>query len=451
MTRALLLGVASAGIARRALGGIALSLAAAAGVDAQTISPEAGWVTSLPALGASARADALGAAVVGLADDSSALFFNPAGLPQLKAADLSIHHNTYLAGSFEETLLVGLPAGSLGGFAAALQYVTWDRLDRRDADGVPQGTFSDNDVAFSVGWGRSISNGLSAGLALHGTQQKIADSLTTGLSGDLGFLWAPRRNTRLGLSYTGLGTSQAGFSPAQDLHLGCSERVDLGKGFQVLPLLAGDWERHGVSRIQGGLEGTIDQDCSLRLGYQASLTGDSLGAWAGFTAGTGVRIGRLRLDYAFRPHGDLGTSHRVSVGYEFPASRAASPVPVTFLADPVTIQSAPVTVFVTPTPAPDLTPGHPKSRVEVRFELNETDTPLRKDKHTRALVARYEKAAQANPDDSRAWKNLGIIYIKAGQTGPGLQCLDQALRLNPNDTALKEWLEKYRAQHPDQP
>ncbi|MGH7739870.1 MAG: hypothetical protein ACREL1_06950, partial [bacterium] len=49
--------------------------------------------TPLGALGASARADALGDALVGLADDPSALFFNSAGLAKLQSAALSINHN----------------------------------------------------------------------------------------------------------------------------------------------------------------------------------------------------------------------------------------------------------------------------------------------------------------------------------------------------------------------
>jgi hypothetical protein len=224
---------------------------------AQAVTSTAGLVTPLSSLGASARADALGDALTGLADDPSALFYNSAGLSQLKAASLSINHNSYLANSFEETLLFGLPAGGLGGFGAALQYVSWGGLDERDANGVSLGTFADSDVAFSVGWGLPVVRGFSLGVALHGIQQKIVDSLYTGLSGDLGLLWAPTTNFRLGATYTGLGTAQAGFTPAQDLHLGASALLGLGNGTNFLPVASGDWQPSGVSRLQGGLEGPL--------------------------------------------------------------------------------------------------------------------------------------------------------------------------------------------------
>lgn len=453
MTRMSINGFAPVGTIRWCTGTaiLILWLVGASRLPAQTVNSRAGWVTPLSALGASARADGLGDALVGLADDPSALFFNSAGLSQLKAASLSINHNSYLAGSFEETLLFGLRAGSLGGFAAALQYVSWGGIDKRDADGVPEGSFTDSDASFSVGWGLPVADSLSLGLALHGSQQKIVDSLYTGLSGDLGLLWVPRPNFRVGLAYTGLGTPLAGFTPAQDLHLGLSTFLDLGKGSKLQPLLAGDWEPQGVSRIQGGLEGTINRDCFLRLGYQAALEKNQIGGLTGFTAGAGFRVGRVRLDYAFVPYGDLGNSHRISVGYEFPNSKPVAPKSVTVMSSPVTVEAAPMTVIVTPTPGSVTAPGLPKSKVEVHFELGGAQPPLKGETLSSTLVASYEKAAEANPEDSRAWRNLGIVYLKSGQNAQGIQCLEQALRLNPNDQVLKKWIEDYRSHHPDMP
>ena len=66
----------------------------------QTITSNAGLVTPLSGLGASARSDALGSAFTGIADDPSALFFNSAGLSGLDHAQLSLNHNSYLGGSF---------------------------------------------------------------------------------------------------------------------------------------------------------------------------------------------------------------------------------------------------------------------------------------------------------------------------------------------------------------
>jgi hypothetical protein len=409
----------------------------------QTVSSGAGLVTSLTALGASARADALGDAVVALADDPSALFFNPAGLSQLRSTSLSINHNSYLAGSFEETLLFGLPAGPLGGFAAALQYVSWGSLDERDPYGVELGSFTDSDTAFSAGWGMPVMNNLFVGLALQGEQQKIVDTLYTGLSGDLGFLWLLAPGLRGGLSYRGWGTALAGYTPAQDLRLGVSEFLTLGKDADVRPLLVGVWEPNGVSRIQAGLEGTMASNFSLRVGYQGALSDNQIGGLTGFTAGAGARLGSFLLDYAFVPYGDLGTSHRISLGYEFPNPTPVVPKPGTIVAPPVTVVAPP---SLTPIPV-----GTTKSKVEVRFELPTASSTPSAQALASTLVGPYEEAVRKNPQDSRAWRTLGIVYFKSGQTALGVQCLEQALRLKPDDLFLKKWLDDYHAKYSPKP
>ncbi len=409
----------------------------------QTVSSGAGLETPLTALGASARADALGDALAGLADDPSALFFNAAGLSQLRAASLSINHNSYLAGSFEETLLFGLPAGSLGGFAGALQYVSWGNLDERDPNGVYLGSFTDSDAAFSLGWGTRVAREFSLGIALHGFQQKIVEALYTSMSGDVGALFIPAPDFRLGLTYSGLGTDLSGITPAQDLRLGLSTILYLGKGADLCPLLVGDWEPNGVSRLQCGLEGTIERDYSLRVGYQGALSDNQINGLTGFTAGAGVKLGSFQLDYAFVPYGDLGTSHRISVGYEF-----ANPTPVS--PKPVTVQALPVTVVATPMPSP-LPEGVAKSKVEVRFELPAAVATPGTANQASSLTGPYEQAVQANPQDSRAWRNLGIVYLRLGQNAQALQCLEQALRLNPSDQALSQWLGTYHLKHPQNP
>ena len=405
----------------------------------QVISPDAALVTPLSALGASARADAMGGAFTGVAADDSALFFNSAGLSGLSNARISLNHNSYLASTFEETLLVGLPAGDLGGFAGALQYVFWGALDARDSFGVDQGTYDDNDIALSVGWGKEWAKGFSLGAALYGTQQKIVDSLYSSLSGQIGLLWTPLDDLRLGLVYDGFGTPVLGQTLASDLKAGMSDLFHLGSDKTLLLALSGFYEPNGVSRIQSGVEAGFQKNYFLRMGYQLPLSDNQVPGFTNFSAGAGIRLGSLNLDYAFVPYGDLGTSHRISLSYDFPNP---TPVPVKS-----------VTVFVTPvpTPTPVITPGPAKSSVKVLFEVPANAATTVTDFETAALIQKYEAATQANPQDSEAWHNLGLAYWKAGKIPLAVQCLEQAYRLNPADVKLKAWLDQYQAAHPQSP
>ncbi len=182
------------------------------------------------------------------------------------------------------------------------------------------------------------------------------------------------------------------------------------------------------------------------MGGQAALSDNQIGGLTGFTAGAGLRFGDFSLDYAFVPYGDLGTSHRISLGFDFPKQ---GPIP----AKPVTVMAPPVTLLATPVPIPTIlsTPGPPKAKVEVRFELPESPSTPETASADLALLGTYEAVAQQNPNDSHAWRNLGVAYFRAGKTALALQSLEQALRLNPADLSLRKWLDDYHAKHPDHP
>ena len=51
---------------------------------------------------------------------------------------------------------------------------------------------------------------------------------------------------------------------------------------------------------------------ALRLGYKSNQE-----AGSGVTAGMGVKVGRLHLDYAHVDYGYFGITHRVSLGWKW--------------------------------------------------------------------------------------------------------------------------------------
>lgn len=118
-------------------------------------------------------------------------------------------------------------------------------------------------------------------------------------------------------------------------HLGPPMRI--GGGSDPLPMklqLGVDW--HISPGVQALLDGHVPVDqapypslgveagtslgesarASVRGGYSTRTTGD-LDGFAGFSAGVGLGFGRLRLDYAWVPFGDLGSTNRVSIGMGF--------------------------------------------------------------------------------------------------------------------------------------
>jgi len=420
------------------------------GLSQTVVTSTASLVTPLTSLGASARTDALGGAFTGVADDPSALFFNSAGLSSLQDARISLNHNSYLAGTFEETLLVGLPAGDLGGFAGAVQYVFWGTLDERNAFGVDQGTSGDSDIALSLGWGKALSKNFSIGAAVYGTQQKIVDTLYSSLSGQVGLLWIPWKDFRAGLVYTGFGTPVSGQSLATDLKGGVSKLFRWGSDKTFLLAFSGYYEPNGVSQLQGGLEAGFQKNYFIRAGYQLPLSDNQISGFTGFTAGAGVRIESLTLDYAFVPYGDLGTSNRVSLAYDFPnPTPLVKPVTV-FAPVPSPVSAKPVTVFVIPTLVPQSTPvaAPAKSAVAVHFEVPVSAATPVVDPQLSALIQKLEQDTINDQGNASSWHQLGNAYWKAGKIDLAVQCLQQASKLNPADVKLKAWLDQYRVARP---
>ena len=400
---------------------------------AQTVTGTASLAAPLENLEGSARDLALGSAFVGVADDTSALFFNPAGLSGLKSSDIALHHNSYLAGTFQETLTAGFPAGSLGGLAFALDYVGWGSLDLRDAYGASEGSFNDSDVGFTAGWGMEWFPGFSVGLAVRGLQQKVVNDLYSSLAGDAGLLWLPQKNLRLGISYLNFGTPVAGSALAGELNGGGSVLFGLNPHATLLAAMAGSWTPGGVGSAQGGVEGVLDRRWALRLGYQLPFYDNQIQGLTGFTAGAGIKISSLSLDYAYLPFGSLGSSNRISLGYQFDL-----PKEVVRISVPVQV---PVTV-VQPAPQPLA------KDVEVHFKIS-TDPlaqgqELEKEGKLKEAIGIYVEAIKEKPTDDLLWAALANDYYHLDEKAYAIQCFEKVLQLKPDNQALRDWLVKYK-------
>jgi hypothetical protein len=290
---------------------------AAWAVDNATVNSVASLANPLDNNGGGARALGMGSAFVGVADDSSALLWNPAGLSGLKKIEIALHHNSALGGIIQETGILGVPLGSLGGLGVSVNYVNAGALPGYDESGAKTDDYSANRYGLGVGWGMQILRGLSGGITAKGTLQSVADNSYSNLAVDLGALWQPMQDLRVGLAYSNLGTSVAGYAQASALRLGASYHLGLGDSNALLLAVSGAWEPQGVSRLQVGAEDLILAVLAVRLGYQGNLADNQTYGLTGLTAGLGVTAQGFGLDYAFLPFGELGAAHRISLSYKF--------------------------------------------------------------------------------------------------------------------------------------
>ncbi len=156
----------------------------------------------------SSRNSAMGEAGVAIANDVSAVFWNPAGLGFQKGMELSLNHSNWLP-QFQQSDLffeyasykMDVPAtgGTLG---AALTYLNLGEFERRDEANISLGTFKSYEIAFTAAYGTRLDEDFSLGIGLRLIHSSLSQVTTareqgsgtaTAVAGDLGVLYRPSK------------------------------------------------------------------------------------------------------------------------------------------------------------------------------------------------------------------------------------------------------------------
>ena len=292
----------------------ALALLRPAGAAVYSV---AGLAGPLDNGGAGARALGMGSAFVGVADDASALYWNPAGLGRLEHVTLALNHNSWLAGIIQENAELAMPAGVLGALAVSVDYINYGDLAGYDSTGTSTGSYSADRFGLNLGWGKELMPWLSVGAGFKGSQQNISGGSYSNLAADLGLLVKPARGFKIGLTYTDLGGQVSGYAQPADLNLGASFGFNLNRDNRLLLAASGTWENNGVNTLQAGLEDVIHDFLAVRAGYRGVSADTQIQGLTGLSLGLGLKLGRLGVDYAYLPYGDLGSTHRLSLTFAF--------------------------------------------------------------------------------------------------------------------------------------
>jgi flagellar motor protein MotB len=261
-------------------------------------------------LGQGARAAALGESYIGIADDATALYWNPAGLGQLTDYRFAFSHQQWFSDTRDELAHVALPAGP-GALGLSAAYTAEPGIESWDENNQPGDTFQTWGGAFALGYGATLIPNYRIGAALKfGLQNLLTDWVVAGAA-DVGFQARPVPGLGIGVTARNLGigwSTELERLPA-DLALGAaySWRSLTGTADISLPF------DNQVS-VRAGVEYQPVRQLAVRLGYRAGPADLSeLGFWGGLTAGLGVNAGGFDLDYAISPYGRLGIAHRLTL------------------------------------------------------------------------------------------------------------------------------------------
>jgi len=251
-------------------------------------------------MGVGARAAAMGGAFTALANDATALYWNPAGLAQLNETELSATYNSWFQGVSQGYFSMATPAFG-GTFALGINYVDMGRLEGRNSEGEATGNFSASDIHTSCGiaFGEKFMFGFSGGVL----RDTIDESTETAFLATGGILFKPTEQVALGIVYQNVG-QKLGESPLPATLRG-GLALEIGNITLALDMVS---PNDNDTYFCGGVEVSLGSLLVVRGGY---TTGQDEGE--GYSAGIGFRSSTLGVDYAYVPYGDLGDTHRISL------------------------------------------------------------------------------------------------------------------------------------------
>lgn len=304
----------------------ALSLAAGtAGSQSFSGSAKATTAASFLELGVGGRAMGLGGAYTAVADDASALYWNPAGLTNVERRSATFMHAAYLQSSFYDYAAYAQNLGPAGAFGASFQYLSAGSIQETDANFNQTGTFTPNDLAVAGGYAYKLQGGALAGAALGADVKYIHSTILNSAQTaavDAGAL-SPElldRRLRFGLAMTNLGGTLKYAQTAENLPLTFKAGAALRPTQRWLTSLDVGVPRDNAAYVAVGTEYQLvvsgGWGLAGRLGYSSQSVSDASGV-TGVSVGVGIASQAFGFDYAFVPYGSLGVTNRFSVSAKF--------------------------------------------------------------------------------------------------------------------------------------
>ena len=266
-----------------------------------------------------ARPAAMAGAFVAFSDDSSGFLWNPSALGALKQPQLSVtHFNSILDTSFDE-VAYAQPMnvwGTDSGLGLSVQYSSTSNFNQTDLNGNDLGAIENYDLVLGAAAGTALTKTLRLGLGAKLFNSRLAEFRSRGFAVDLGAQNQINDRITLGASFLDLGTQEAYDKVADPLptrlRLGFKATVvDSPEVFiQTAGQLERPWTTNDSITFGLGAEYWYRRVLAFRAGWKFGV---DLGP---FSLGLGFKYQGFSFDYAYNTLGDLGLTHRLSMGAE---------------------------------------------------------------------------------------------------------------------------------------
>jgi len=305
-------------------------------------------------IGVGGRALAMGEAYAAIANDASAIFWNPAGIANIKDGDFFFGYTNWPAdiNLYSGAVVKKTGFGHIGGSFTILNTGLMNRTTPRDPDGNVSGTFAFEDWAIGGSYARYLTDRFSFGTNIKLIREKLADWDHTGWGVDIGTYYETGfKSLRIGMAIINFGPDfeynikdfdGIPVDPPYNGHAnGADENSDgivdndLVEKAVPLPLtfragFAFEAYQTSTSKVTVSAEVAHPSDNDERYNFGSEYWYKDLiairGGWklnsdeGGFTAGAGIKLPVLEgayFDYAYNDLGLLQGVHRGSFNLSF--------------------------------------------------------------------------------------------------------------------------------------
>jgi long-subunit fatty acid transport protein len=284
-------------------------------------------------IGVGARASALGESFVAVANDPTAIYWNPAGLASLQRQEISLSHIEWPGEIRYEYLAYVIPSRRMGGsFAFQLGALSTEMDETSELEPFGTGrTFLYSDVVAGVAYARRWTDKLLVGAGVKVVREDLGSDVggpvTNATLVDIGSIYyLGYGSVRIATSLSNFGAEMTpsgsfegraydGFDPPMQFRYGLAFEPIEKTAQRLTMSIEIAQPADNAQRIKTGLEWAWQRRLALRTGYNFNADVLNFAAGAGLYFGVGQTAGTL--DYAFTDGGPLGPISRMSLGFKF--------------------------------------------------------------------------------------------------------------------------------------
>jgi hypothetical protein len=282
-------------------------------------------------IGVGSRASAMGDAFVAVANDASALYWNPAGLTQFKDDQLLFSHNMWVVDINHDFVGAVYHMDETNAFG-----ISFTSLSMQDmpvtTEFQPFGTgayFGFGDIALAVTYSRKMTEQFSFGGTVRYIEETLDQLKMRGVMIDLGtYYWTGLGTTRFAVAVSNFGNQLApdgevvligkrsnsqwqAFSPPTVFRIGFAMEPYQDEINKITASIQLNHPNDNSENLSTGVEYSWKNTFYLRGGYKFNVDEQNYSFGAGVYVP--VSVANVTVDYSYSNFVRLGTAHRFSI------------------------------------------------------------------------------------------------------------------------------------------